>query len=279
MKRLPELFMLLALCLTLLILWRSKQLPATETAEQIPVVPQDTLDAPSEAQEDAVFDVSTTLRLLDGDEVREIPLREYLTGVLLAEMPISFETQALQAQAVASRTFTLSQMAAGKHDEADVCSDSACCQAWLDEQTLRQRFGAEYESALSKVLAAVDATEAQVLCTDDGLITATYFACSGGRTEDAVAVWGSEVPYLQAVDSPGEEIASSYESTVVYTPQELAEILEDEPGIQLAEDPELWLGACTRTDGDGVAQLEIGGCLFSGVELRRMSLGTATGWG
>ena len=67
--------------------------------------------------------------VLCGGQILELFLEEYLVGVVLSEMPASFETEALKAQAVAARTFAMRQMAGGKHDEYDLCADSACCQA------------------------------------------------------------------------------------------------------------------------------------------------------
>ncbi|MBQ1265026.1 MAG: SpoIID/LytB domain-containing protein, partial [Oscillospiraceae bacterium] len=77
-----------------------------------------------------------TVRLLDEGQILTLDLEEYLVGVVLSEMPASFEPEALKAQAVASRTFACKQISNGKHLDADVCSSSACCQAWTDAETL-----------------------------------------------------------------------------------------------------------------------------------------------
>ena len=63
------------------------------------------------------------------DNVIEIALEDYLVGVVLAEMPASFENEALKAQAVAARTFAVNSLERGKHEGYDLCSDSSCCQA------------------------------------------------------------------------------------------------------------------------------------------------------
>ena len=82
------------------------------------------------------LDSATVLKVLDGDTVREMTMGEYLTGVLRAEMPASFEEEALKAQAVAARTYTLYKMITGGNhgDTADICTDSTCCQAYLSEE-------------------------------------------------------------------------------------------------------------------------------------------------
>ncbi len=95
------------------------------------------------------------------------------------------------------------------------------------------------------------ATDGQVLVYDGGLIDATFFSCSGGRTETAVEVWGSDVPYLQSVDSPGEE-APHNEDTISFSTEEFsARILSQNPAADLSGSPESWFGAVSATEGAG----------------------------
>jgi tight adherence protein C len=77
---------------------------------------------------------------------------------------------------------------------------------------------------LDKVRAAVNATARQVLTYNGLPADTTYLSCSGGRTEDAQAVWGGSVPYLQAVDSPGEEISANYSKTVRFSAEDFVAI-------------------------------------------------------
>ena len=155
----------------------------------------------------ALADAKETVLLETEEGTLSLPLDEYLTGVLLAEVPAGFALEAMKAQAVAARTYTLRQMAASRHANGALCADSTCCQAWMSLDRAGEKLGASSETLLETLRQAVHETDGQVLCYDGQLIEATYFSCSGGRTEDAVAVWGTDVPYLQAVDSPGEEAA------------------------------------------------------------------------
>lgn len=210
--------------------------------------------------------------LLDrGGYVEELPLETYLIGVVLSEMPASFELEALKAQAVAARTFTLRQVEYGKHQNADVCTDSRCCQAWIDDQSFAEKLGEQANDYWEKAAAAVQQTKGQVMTYQGELIEAVYFSCSGGRTEDAIAVWGSEVPYLQSVTSQGEESASVYETSVEWSTEDLRTVLlEEDPAAQLNGAASSWLGEEVRTRGGGVASLELGGRIFSGTTLRRL---------
>ena len=113
---------------------------------------------------------------------------------------------------------------------------------------------------------AVLDTTGQVLTYQGSLAEATYFSCSGGKTEDAAAVWGADIPYLQSVDSPGEEWASVFIHRVSITPAEFSAALETE----LSGDPKNWIGGVTRSTGGGVATMEIGSDCYTGVQLRKM---------
>lgn len=193
-----------------------------------------------------------------------LPLEEYITSVVLREMPADFEPEALKAQAVVARTYTLRRSAAGgKHPGGDICTDPSCCQGYWEEAAYIESGGTE--ESLQKVKSAVNATAGQVLTYQGKLIEATYFSCSGGMTEDAAAVWGSDLPYLQAVKSPGEEKATHYTDTVSFTGKEF----QDKLGIKLSGSPERWIGKVTYTDGGGVATMQIGGEEYTGTQLRQ----------
>ena len=76
---------------------------------------------------------SKTIKLLHSEtgQIEELNLDEYLYGVVSSEMPASFEMEALKAQAVVARTYTIYQTTNNscKHENADICDNYACCQA------------------------------------------------------------------------------------------------------------------------------------------------------
>ena len=199
---------------------------------------------------------------VDGRTV-EMELNEYLVGVVLAEMPVSFEPEALKAQAVVARTYTMrAHRNGGKHGGAAVCTDPGCCQAYTAPADYLKNGGSQ--AGVDKVRSAVNATGQEVLTYGGELIEAVYFSCSGGSTEDAVAVWGTDYPYLQAVSSPGEEKAEHYTDTITYT----AANFEAALGRDLPGSPNEWFGVITYTPGGGVASMEIGGQTYKGTTLR-----------
>lgn len=191
-------------------------------------------------------------------------MEQYLVGVVLAEMPVSFESEALKAQAVAARTYARKAWeTGGKHGDGSVCMVSSCCQAYIAPQTYVNRGGTL--EAVAKVRAAVLATQGQVLTYGGSLIEATYFSCSGGSTEDALAVWGTDFPYLRSVRSPGEEKAAHYSDTLTFSAEEFAETL----GRSLDGSPGDWFRNVQFTEGGGVNTMEIDGTIYTGTWLRK----------
>lgn len=147
---------------------------------------------------------TATLRVVVDGAVTEMPLEDYIYGVVAAEMPAAFPDAALEAQAVAARTYALYQSAAGKHADVggDVCGESTCCQAFITQDELDGRWGPDAAFYTQKVRAAVDRTAGEVLTYRGQLAAAVYHASSDGSTRSAAEVWGGSQPYLTAVDTP-----------------------------------------------------------------------------
>ncbi len=205
----------------------------------------------------------TVMVLFSDGDIREMTLERYVLGVVMAEMPAEFELEALKAQAVVARSYALRRaILEDRHPGGAVCTDSGCCQAYMTEEEYLQSYGKETD--IDKIALAVEQTRDTVLLFDGQVAEATYFSCSGGRTEDAAAVWGEEIAYLQAVDSPGEERASNYKAVVSFTPEEFSQLL----GRDLQGSPDSWFGQTYRTEGGGVALTFIGGIGYAGTVLR-----------
>jgi len=240
-------------------------------AAPVPEPPEDYVlivdePAPAVAEPDAV-----TILLKHGGTVEEMPLEEYLVGVVLSEMLPSFHEEAMKAQAVAARTFAARMLENGKHEDCTLCASSSCCQAWKSTAELRKKLGSAYEESCGKAMAAVSATEGMVLTYGGSIIEAVYFACSGGSSEPARAVWGTDVPYLQAVESPGEEQASAYSETIRYTFGDFQKKLQAaSPGIVIPVIPQDWVGETVRSEGGGVESMVLCGQRFTGPRLRSL---------
>ena len=233
-------------------------------------VRQQTLQEMPQPENAEVIPISAKIRDEQGI-VTEQKMDDYLVGVVLAEMPASFEPEALKAQSIVARTYARkAYVSGGKHGDGSVCMEPSCCQGYISPEEYMQRGGREAD--VEKIHSAVQETSGRVLTYEGELIEATYFSCSGGSTEDAAAVWGTDYPYLQAVNSPGEEAAAHYQDTMVFTQTEL----ENQLDISLTGLPESWVQSVSYTRGGGVDAISIGGTFFTGVEIRqKLSLWSA----
>lgn len=238
----------------------------------LPAVPTPAAVSPPPPGE---WDGSQTLNVLGRDgQVSQMSIGDYLWCVVAAEMPASFEPEALRAQAVCARTYSLWKLRAKSHegDGADICADSSCCQAYLSKEDAAQRWGEGAASAYTaKIAAAVADTDGQVLTYEGGPIQAVFFSSASGATEDAAAVWGKSLPYLVSVDSPEGAEVPNYHSTVTLTAEQVKK-MADGAGLDcdLSGEPSAWFQNLTRTASGRVAEVELGGVSLSGGACRSL---------
>lgn len=129
------------------------------------------------APTDSARDSGLTLRVYfaDAEEIRLLPLEDYVFGALAAEMPANYAPEALKCQAIAARTRAVAQSHAFggngcvRHPDCDICTDSACCQAYQTDAQLHARWGSEYVVLRARIDRAVRAT--------DGLLGSPAAAC------------------------------------------------------------------------------------------------------
>jgi stage II sporulation protein D len=140
-------------------------------------------------------------------QIIDIPLEEYLVGVVAAEMPANFEIEALKAQAIAARTYTIKRLYrfGGKprdeHLDAEICTDSTHCQAWCDNKELIEKWGQfKYQTLINKIRSAVETTKYQIIMYNNSLIDPVYHTSCGGKgTKNSEDVWLYNLPYLRSV--------------------------------------------------------------------------------
>ena len=217
-------------------------------------------------------DRGRAVRLKTGDgRVAELTMDEYLWGVVAAEMPAAFEPEALKAQACAARTYTVARQegSSSKHPEADICTDSACCQAYVERAAAEARWGLSVGEYAAKVEEAVSATDGLGILYEGKPIQALFFSSAPGKTVDAVEVWGNAVDYLKSVDSPEGEEVPNYRTQVVLSAQQVKQaVLASYPGADLTGDPAGWFGEGTRNEGGTVSSILVGGVTLTGGQVR-----------
>ncbi len=245
--------------------------PAIPSVEASSAVTEESSSAAVEnAQCYRVLDVTT-------GAVTEVPLREYLIGVVCAEMPATFETEALKAQAVAAHTYAerISRQNRETPDPAlfgaDFSNDSSLYQAYYTESQIRNAFGDSFTLYYEKIAAAVDAVCDELLYYENEPIVAAFHAMSAGKTENAETVWGAPLAYLVSVDSASDADAPSYLDTVIFTVEEVSDILRKvAPSLQLPEEKGEWLKVESTSDAGTVLRVQGGDRLWSGQQIREL---------
>lgn len=197
------------------------------------------------------------VRSKTGDIV-EMELEEYLKGVVYAEMPSSFNIEALKAQAVAARTYTKFKMA----DSTHICDNPSHCQAWLEN---------DYSENFEKVSKAVEETRGKTVSYMGETIEAFFHSSSGGKTESSKDVWGKDIPYLVPVESPNEDkIMSTFFSEKEVTYKELKTLINNYLGKNQVTTEKLKnkIKIISRTEGDRVNEIKIDKASLSGTSIR-----------
>ena len=147
------------------------------------------------------------------NRIIELPLEEYIKGVVSSEMPINFELEALKAQAVAARTYTIAHTkilggGCSKGNGADLC-DTIHCQVYMSKEKRRELWGESAKKNWNKVEEAVKSTEGQIITYNNELARgAYYFSTSSGRTENSEDIFVNALPYLRSVESYGRRPSS-----------------------------------------------------------------------
>ena len=208
-------------------------------------------------------------------EIEELDLDEYLYGVVSAEMPANFEIEALKAQAVVARTYTIYKVINnnGKHEGADICDDSSCCQAWISkEDRLAKWEESKRQNNWNKITDCVNRTQGKIITYNGEPINAFFHSNSGGMTETTANVWGGTgYPYLQAVETAGEDAYSQYYSEVTLSKQTFIDkIREKHSDFQINFDDVDCIKVLEYTDANRVKKIKIGNLELSGVEVRTL---------
>lgn len=206
-------------------------------------------------------------------DVEQVNLDEYLCNVVSAEMPADYEIEALKAQAIVARTYTIYKCINKKHDNADICDDSTCCQAWISKDDRLARWEeSKREHNWQKICDCVNNTKGKIITYNNQPINAFFHSNSGGTTETPANVWGGTgYPYLQSVETSGEDTYTQYLSEAVFTSEELLNKLKEKyPDIVIdfsnVEDVKI----VENTESTRVKTVKFGNHQISGVEARTL---------
>ena len=220
------------------------------------------------------YELISTVKLLHTKTgiVEEIPLDEYIVNVVAAEMPVDYELEALKAQAIVARTYTMYKITCDKkHENADICDDFNCCQAWISKEDRFNKWDDRKQENWNKLVQAVNETKGKYILYDNKVINAFFHSNSSGKTEKPEDVWGGSLPYLTTVETSGEENYSSYKSEVSFTKDEFEKILNEKYStFKINFEDVNEISVLEYTDSGRVRKIKIGNMEFSGVEIRKM---------
>ncbi len=197
--------------------------------------------------------------------IEELGLEEYIKGVVAAEMPVSFEKEALKAQAVAARTYSLRRL-----QRKEGIDEEEIAQAYLSEKELKERWGEKYLIYKSKIDSAVEETEGEIMTYEDEIIEAVFHSTSAGYTENSENLWNEEKPYLKSVESKQDEKAPDYIVKTIFENDAIVAKLEQKySDVVITNAPILQqIQVIKRSEAGYIMQIQIGNKIFTGNEIR-----------
>jgi len=234
------------------VIYRSNQVGPEQKTEIL--TPQSQQSPEVEPEETMV-----TVFRVEKNEYHDLPLEEYLVGVVSGEMPASYEIEALKAQAVAARTYTLNIM-----ETESAIYDTVQHQVYMDQSQLKERWGNDFDQYYNKVKRAVDETKSKTIEYNGERITPLYFSISNGYTENSEDYWENEIPYLKSVSSEWDKTAPKYEEVVEFDLKTLRTKFNNSKLTKKG------FTILSRTEGKNVDEVLIGDKVYSGREVREL---------
>ena len=220
------------------------------------------------------LDTSIVKVLTSRGVVQNIPIEEYVKGVVSTELPFLFEKETMIAQGVLARTFVVSRMitpcSKAKQYGGVIC-DTVHCQVYKPLEERIREVGHDQAKFRKKVTDSVEKTKGEVL-TYEGLLVKypQYFAISSGKTENGLDVFNVDVPYLKSVVSKGEEELPNFKSDLSISYSDFIEKINSKyidanlTNLNIKEEIKI-LG---RTEGGSVSKIKLGGITIKGTEFR-----------
>ncbi len=211
------------------------------------------------------FNKEKTIKVKTKEEqIEELKIEDYIIGVIAGEMPASFETEALKAQAVASRSYAMYKILHNENNNYDVLSDITH-QVYLTEDEMKEKWGDQYHYYLNKITEAVKDTEKEVMYYNDEIIEAFYFSMSNGATEDSKSVFEEDLPYIKAVSSTWDnESLNNFLVTTTFSKEEFC------AKLKLAECQTITIDNINYSASHRINYLTINNQTYKGTEIRSL---------
>lgn len=196
-----------------------------------------------------------TVALIYNENSLTLPLEDYVVGVVAAEMPASFELEALKAQAIAARTYVLQYL-----ETNDKIGSTTASQVYIDKNAMQAKWQTDFDKYFSKITKAVHSTEGLVIKYNNKLIKSYYYAMSNGYTENSQNVFNESIDYLVSVESKWD---ANNEKEILLSKEEFC--------TKLALTCEnISITNIKRNESNRVTTLNINGQEFTGIAIRKL---------
>ncbi len=207
-----------------------------------------------------------TLYLHEQNKTIKLKLEEYIIGTVAAEMPASFELEALKAQAVSARTYALKRILGNVKYPlgADLSDDINSCQAYISPEDFKQKHGNKSDEYLNKITRAVVETKGETMVCDGQPIDALYHSTCGGQTESAAEVWQKDVPYLTTVNCKYCSQSKHFSTVQVFSVSELNGLTGDGNCNQIK------IKVLEKTTSGRIKKLSVNNNLLTGEKFRNL---------
>ena len=202
-------------------------------------------------------------------KILSLKASDYIKGVVAAEIPPTYETEAIKAQAVASNTFALRMIAACNPDSGYYfTTDPSKHQAYLSPEEMKARYKNKYNEYYKKISDAVDSVISQVITYKNEPISAVFHSTCGGYTENSENIWGAETPYLKSVKS-NDTSSPYYNNKKLVKSDDVKSVLKQNyPKIKLSSSKNEWFKITKRSQAGSVISAKAGSIKITGSNLR-----------
>lgn len=206
-----------------------------------------------------VKDVTIKVMQTNKNKIVTLNIEDYVKGVIAGEMPISFEIEALKAQAVAARTYALRRI--NENNKYDVV-DTVMNQVYKDDETLKKSWGNNYDKYIEKINTAVNETKGEYVDYNGTYADTLFFSTSVGNTENSEEIFGTKISYLQSVSSTwDEEVSPVYEEKNTFTRNEFCNKLS------LTNCQKIYVKILDETSTGRIKQISINNKIYTGSEV------------
>ena len=210
----------------------------------------------------------------DNGEIMKVSARDYVIGAVMAEMPSSFEKEALKAQAVAAHTYAVRQREKERlRPTESLCgahfsNDTRYSQGFFTKEQAMDFYGEYFDESYEKVSSAVDDVIDEIILYENEPIVAAFHSMSGGVTESAEDIWGNETPYLIPVASYSDEEIGTFRESYTFAPKEIKARLNSYLGCEFDGKETEWFCITERTQSGSVTEIQAGNKTISGADFR-----------